>query len=206
MPNILHIETSTEVCSVALSCDGYVQFHREAFDGPSHASLLGGFVQDAVTYARLKELPLHAVAVSGGPGSYTGLRIGVSEAKGLCFGLGLPLIAVNTLELLCTTAMFRADAEPEANMPHDRRPSHGGVCCRVRRAFATCNAGGGIRGRRAHIRRHSRTAQSGILRQRRGQMQERYTTSQCAFCRRYLSACLGYGSACRTGFRARRLL
>lgn len=114
MPNILHIETSTEVCSVALSCDGYVQFHREAFDGPSHASLLGGFVQDAVTYARLKELPLHAVAVSGGPGSYTGLRIGVSEAKGLCFGLGLPLIAVSTLELLCTTAMFRADAEPDA--------------------------------------------------------------------------------------------
>lgn len=114
MPNIIHIETSTDVCSVALSCDGYVQFHRESFDGPSHASLLGDYVKDAVTYARLKELPLHAVAVSGGPGSYTGLRIGVSEAKGLCFGLGLPLIAVSTLELLCTTAMFRADADPEA--------------------------------------------------------------------------------------------
>lgn len=67
MPNIIHIETSTEVCSVALSCDGYVQFHRESFDGPSHASLLGDYVKDAVTYARLKELPLHAVAVSGGP-------------------------------------------------------------------------------------------------------------------------------------------
>lgn len=114
MPNIIHIETSTDVCSVALSCDGYVQFHRESFDGPSHASVLGGFVRDAVSYARLKELPLHAVAVSGGPGSYTGLRIGVSEAKGLCFGMGLPLIAVSTLELLCTTAMFRADADPEA--------------------------------------------------------------------------------------------
>lgn len=114
MPNIIHIETSTEVCSVALSSDGIVKFHRENFEGPSHAALLGEFVHDAVTFAQENMLPLHAVAVSGGPGSYTGLRIGISEAKGLCFGMDLPLIAVNTLELLCCAAMFRIDTDADA--------------------------------------------------------------------------------------------
>ena len=114
MPNIIHIETSTEVCSVAVSSDGIVKFHRQDFDGPSHASLLGGFVQEAVAYARDNNIPLHAVAVSSGPGSYTGLRIGVSEAKGLCFGMDVPLIAVSTLELLCCTAMFRFDVDEDA--------------------------------------------------------------------------------------------
>lgn len=114
MPNIIHIETSTEVCSVALSSDGVVKFQRQDFEGPSHAALLGGFVEEAVAFARENGITLHAVAVSGGPGSYTGLRIGVSEAKGLCFGLNLPLIAVSTLELLCCTAMFRVDIEEDA--------------------------------------------------------------------------------------------
>lgn len=114
MPNIIHIETSTEVCSVALSSDGVVKFHRQNFDGPSHASLLGGYVEECLKHARENNIELHAVAVSGGPGSYTGLRIGVSEAKGLCFGLNLPLIAVSTLELLCCTAMFRVDTEDDA--------------------------------------------------------------------------------------------
>ena len=114
MPNIIHIETSTEVCSVALSSDGVVKFHRQNFDGPSHASLLGGYVEECLKHARENNIELHAVAVSGGPGSYTGLRIGVSEAKGLCFGLNLPLIAVSTLELLCCTAMFRIDIEDDA--------------------------------------------------------------------------------------------
>ncbi len=114
MPNIIHIETSTDVCSVALSSDGIVKFHRENYEGQSHATLLAGYVQDALSYARLNALPLHAIAVSGGPGSYTGLRIGVSEAKGLCFGMNLPLIAVGTLELLCCTAMFRPDTDFDA--------------------------------------------------------------------------------------------
>ena len=114
MPNIIHIETSTEVCSVALSSDGVVKFHRQNFEGPSHAALLGDYVQECITHARENQIELHAVAVSGGPGSYTGLRIGVSEAKGLCFGLNLPLIAVSTLELLCCTAMFRVDIEEDA--------------------------------------------------------------------------------------------
>lgn len=114
MPNILHIETSTEVCSVALSSDGVVKFHRQDFDGPSHAALLGGFVEEVIAFARENKIDLDAIAVSGGPGSYTGLRIGVSEAKGLCFGMNLPLIAVSTLELLCCTAMFRVDIEEGA--------------------------------------------------------------------------------------------
>ncbi len=114
MPNIIHIETSTEVCSVALSSDGVVKFQRQDFEGPSHAVLLGGFVEEAVKYARENDIALHAIAVSSGPGSYTGLRIGVSEAKGLCFGMNLPLIAVSTLELLCCTAMFRVDVEDDA--------------------------------------------------------------------------------------------
>ncbi len=114
MPNIIHIETSTDICSVALSSDGVVKFRRENYEGPSHAALLGSFVEETVAFAREKEIQIHAVAVSSGPGSYTGLRIGVSEAKGLCFGMNLPLIAVNTLELLCCTAMFRIDAVEDA--------------------------------------------------------------------------------------------
>ena len=107
MPNILHIETSTSVCSAALSSDGVVQCHFENFDGPSHASLLGAYVKELMTFARDKSIKVDAVAVSSGPGSYTGLRIGVSEAKGLCFGLKVPLIAVHTLELLACATMFK---------------------------------------------------------------------------------------------------
>lgn len=106
MPGILNIETSTSVCSVALTNDGMVIFNKADYEGPSHASVLGGFVNEAVDMARIKEIPIDAVAVSCGPGSYTGLRIGVSEAKGLCFGWDKPLIAVNTLELMVCHVMF----------------------------------------------------------------------------------------------------
>ena len=100
MPSILHIETSTTVCSVVLSENGKVVSERISLTGPSHASLLGVFVQEI-----LQETKAHpdAVAVSCGPGSYTGLRIGVSTAKGLCYGWNVPLIAVNTLQLLAST-------------------------------------------------------------------------------------------------------
>ncbi|MCP9611927.1 tRNA (adenosine(37)-N6)-threonylcarbamoyltransferase complex dimerization subunit type 1 TsaB [Coprobacter tertius] len=107
MPCILNIETSTSVCSVALTCDGQVAFHKEAFEGPSHAVCLGGFVQEALDKAKEYGIRPEAVAVSCGPGSYTGLRIGVSEAKGLCFGLDIPLIAVNTLEIMTCAVMFK---------------------------------------------------------------------------------------------------
>lgn len=100
MPCILNIETATEVCSVAVSIDGQVIFQKEETKGPSHAVLLGTFVDEAVKMLRAQNLQLDAVAVSCGPGSYTGLRIGVSEAKGLCFGLNIPLIALNSLKIM----------------------------------------------------------------------------------------------------------
>lgn len=96
MSCILNIETATPVCSVAVSNNGKIVFERENTDGPSHASLLGVFVADAVAEVYNQGLTLDAVSVSCGPGSYTGLRIGVSEAKGLCYGLGIPMIALKT--------------------------------------------------------------------------------------------------------------
>ena len=106
MANILNIETSTEVCSVALTSEGQVLDHYENYDGPAHATLLSTYVNDVLKYVRSRDIILDAVAVSIGPGSYTGLRIGLSEAKGLAFGMNLPLIGVNTLQLLTVSAMF----------------------------------------------------------------------------------------------------
>jgi tRNA threonylcarbamoyladenosine biosynthesis protein TsaB len=102
MSCLLHIETSTAVCSVALSADGEVFFERASFDGPSHAALLGVYVEEALSELERKAWKPAAIAVSGGPGSYTGLRIGVSLAKGLCMGYGVPLISVPTLEILAS--------------------------------------------------------------------------------------------------------
>ena len=107
MANILNIETSTSVCSVALGSDGQIVDHYENYDGQTHATLLSQFIKDALNTANRKELTLDAIAVSIGPGSYTGLRIGLSQAKGLAFGLDLPLIGVNTLQLLTVSAMFK---------------------------------------------------------------------------------------------------
>ncbi len=106
MPVILNIETSTDVCSVALSQDGQILEHHEDYDGHNHAVVLSRFVDSCMTYAKTRELSIDAVAVSIGPGSYTGLRIGLSEAKGLCFGLSIPLIGINTLQLITVSAMF----------------------------------------------------------------------------------------------------
>ncbi len=100
MSCILHIETSTEACSVAISQDGMAIFTKEDLKGPSHAVQLGMFVDDALSFVDSCGMPLDAVAVSCGPGSYTGLRIGVSMAKGICYGRDLPLIGLSTLELL----------------------------------------------------------------------------------------------------------
>lgn len=105
MSCILNIETSTSVCSLALSAHGEVIFEKVSFDGPSHAALLGVYVEEALAVMKGKELKLDAVAVSSGPGSYTGLRIGVSVAKGLCFGYGIPLLGIPTLEIMAATAI-----------------------------------------------------------------------------------------------------
>ena len=106
MANILNIETSTDVCSVALTSEGQVMDHRENYDGQTHATLLSQYVREMLDYARSRGLKLDAIAMSIGPGSYTGLRIGLSEAKGLAFGLDVPLIGVNTLQLLTVSTMF----------------------------------------------------------------------------------------------------
>ena len=114
MSCILHIETSTDVCSVAVSQDGACIFNTEDFSGPNHAVKLGVFVDEALSFADSHAIPVDAVAVSQGPGSYTGLRIGVSMTKGVCYGLGIPLIAVPTLELLCTPVLLGHPLEDDA--------------------------------------------------------------------------------------------
>ena len=83
MSCILNIETSTDVCSVSVSQDGACIFSQEDHEGPNHAVKLGTFVDEALSFADSHAIPLDAVAVSCGPGSYTGLRIGASMAKGI---------------------------------------------------------------------------------------------------------------------------
>lgn len=113
MPCILHIETSTKVCSVALSEDGKLLYHHEDFDGPGHSETSGVYVDEALSFANSHAIPVDAVAVSMGPGSYTGLRIGVSLAKGVCYGRALPLIAVPTLKILCVPVLLGKEELPE---------------------------------------------------------------------------------------------
>ncbi len=99
MTTILHIETATKVCSVALSVDGELkQLQELKDDGYAHGEQLTILIQQVLDLQGITSGALSAVSVSAGPGSYTGLRIGVSTAKGLCYALGIPLIAVNTLE------------------------------------------------------------------------------------------------------------
>ena len=109
MSCILHIETSTNVCSVAVSEDGKVIFDKADRTGNNHAEALGSFVDEAMSFADSHAIPLDAVAVSSGPGSYTGLRIGVSMAKGVCYALNLPLLSVPTLELMCVPVLLRSE-------------------------------------------------------------------------------------------------
>ncbi|MCQ2221758.1 MAG: tRNA (adenosine(37)-N6)-threonylcarbamoyltransferase complex dimerization subunit type 1 TsaB [Prevotella sp.] len=109
MSCILHIETSTNVCSVAVSHDGTVVYDKDDFSGPNHAEKLGVFVDEALSFIDQSLLTLDAVAVSSGPGSYTGLRIGVSMAKGICYGRDAKLISIPTLELLCVPVLLGHD-------------------------------------------------------------------------------------------------
>lgn len=114
MACILHIETSTEACSVAVSEDGLAEFKLEDLQGPSHAVQLGVFVDEALSFVDNHGMPLDAVAVSCGPGSYTGLRIGVSMAKGICYGRNLPLIAIPTLEVMSVPVLLQQDLPDDA--------------------------------------------------------------------------------------------
>ena len=103
MSYILNIETATKNCSVALAKEGKTILCKEiAEEGYSHAERLHVFIEEIVKEAGITFSDLAAIAVSQGPGSYTGLRIGVSAAKGLCYALGIPLIAVDTLQTLAS--------------------------------------------------------------------------------------------------------
>lgn len=101
MAYILNIETSTKNCSVALASEGKVILSKEIAEiGYSHAEKLHVFLEELLKETELSFKDINAIAVSQGPGSYTGLRIGVSAAKGLCYALDIPLIAVDTLQIL----------------------------------------------------------------------------------------------------------
>lgn len=111
MAVILNIDTSTAVCSVALTAEGAVMYHLEDMKGRNHAALLSGFIKQCLDFLADKELRLDAVAVGIGPGSYTGLRIGLSEAKGLAFALNIPLIGIPTLLTMAVSVMFSHDVD-----------------------------------------------------------------------------------------------
>lgn len=111
MALILNIDTSTSVCSVALARNGKVIATKENNEGLNHSVLLGSYVDEILQENSLKVQNLDAIAISMGPGSYTGLRIGVSLAKGLCFGGGKPLIAIPTLQALALSVSSQLQEE-----------------------------------------------------------------------------------------------
>ena len=106
---ILCIETSTSVCSAAICKDGVPVKQCINYEGSNHARLLPLYIDQLLLFAREQALSIDAVALSEGPGSYTGLRIGASTAKGLCYGLNVPLIPVPTLEVLCEAALENSE-------------------------------------------------------------------------------------------------
>lgn len=102
---ILHLETATKVCSVALSCNGeQIAIKEDLSDEYSHGEKLTIFIQDVIREASISMKQISAVSVASGPGSYTGLRIGTSTAKGLCYALGIPLIAIDSLSSIAVSA------------------------------------------------------------------------------------------------------
>lgn len=113
MSCILNIETSTNVCSVALSQDGVCLYEDVNMEGPSHAQVLAGYVKNVVSFADSHAIPIDAIAISKGPGSYTGLRIGVSEAKGVAYGRDAKLLSVPTLKLLTVPILLGHEELPE---------------------------------------------------------------------------------------------
>lgn len=101
---ILCIETSTNCCSAAITIEGQAVASKENLEGANHASELPVFIEQLLDTAREQGWRLDAVAFSQGPGSYTGLRIGAATAKGICYGLHIPLIPVDTLQIMCAAA------------------------------------------------------------------------------------------------------
>ncbi|MGX8689630.1 MAG: tRNA (adenosine(37)-N6)-threonylcarbamoyltransferase complex dimerization subunit type 1 TsaB [Bacteroidaceae bacterium] len=114
MSVILHIESATDGCSVAVSDEGQIVFSKEDREGHNNAVSLGVLADEALALIDSRGLRLDAVAVSEGPGSYTGLRIGVSMAKGICYGRDLKLISVSTLKLLCVQPLLTLELPDDA--------------------------------------------------------------------------------------------
>ena len=111
---VLCIETSTSVCSAAICKDGVPVKQCISLEGGNHARLLPRYIEELLAFAREQGLAIEAVALSEGPGSYTGLRIGTSTAKGLCYGLDVPLIPIPTLDILCEAAKTAVSLQPSA--------------------------------------------------------------------------------------------
>ena len=118
MENIILIETSTALCSTALVENGVLTSYRESSAPKAHASLTAVFIQEMLDERGLTLADCDAVCISKGPGSYTGLRVGVSTAKGLCFGSGKPLLAVGTLDTLVFQALSDSTPINEDGTPH----------------------------------------------------------------------------------------
>ncbi len=110
MALILNIETSTQVCSVCISLDGVVKGTKESNEEKSHAKLLTIFIDQLLNDLNYKIDDFDAISISKGPGSYTGLRIGVSTAKGLCYAKDIPLIAINTLQSMANGIILKANS------------------------------------------------------------------------------------------------
>lgn len=118
---IISIETSTSVCSVAVSVDGITQLSRINRDGANHAKLLPVYIKELLDETSARGWHIDAVSLSEGPGSYTGLRIGASTAKGLCYGLNVPLIPIPTTEVLCASVQCQSSTDRYLPMIDARR-------------------------------------------------------------------------------------
>ena len=142
MSLILCIETGTDICSVGLARDGELISLRESDQGRDHARQVGVFVDELLSQTGIAPEELDAVAVGKGPGSYTGLRIGVSFAKGLCYGLRIPLVSIGSLgcpDRSCERGLRSGDSLGRSlgggvPLPDGGRPPHGGLypgirCC-----------------------------------------------------------------------------
>src|SRR5574344_2000384 len=114
LPYILNIDTSTDICSAALTKGNEVIAYLESCDGKSHAKTLLPYIQELLDEAHLKPQDLNAVALSMGPGSYTGLRIGTSTAKGICYTMDIPLIAIPTLQIIAVSAVTESQVLPDS--------------------------------------------------------------------------------------------
>ena len=113
MAYILHIETTSTVCSVAISSNDELLGIKEINEGYAHAENLHVFIQQILIEVKVSINELNAISISKGPGSYTGLRIGYSTAKGLCYALNIPLIAINTLKALTSNVISQLDANAD---------------------------------------------------------------------------------------------